>query len=243
MSVLEYAKSPSPHAFIPQLIDPELFAKIKFPDIPERPGGRIGRDLYPGEPGWAELMETPGWKELSSTFMDPKFIQSVVDMFADDIRAQGGAIDPAKIYYEPYQENRRETETAVSSATHDPNSIFARFDVQAIGKGYGKGVHCDWPRRIFGAVLFITGAEDEGLTGGEFALYSDQDFHNDRRCHKPKIEKVFPIVKNSGVIFLNSNTGFHGPLPIKEIKGLRRWIYYSISSRRDVWARGVKLAA
>jgi hypothetical protein len=239
----EYSAEPTPHAFIPSLIDAETFAKVKFPDLPVRPGGRIGRDLYPGEPGWAELMETPGWKEFSAKFMSAEFVRSVIDLFAEDILRNGAAIDPAKVYYEPYYETRRETETAVISTTHDPNSVYARFDLQAIGQSYGKGVHCDWPRRIFGGVLFITSAEDEGMEGGEFGLYSDQNFQNDRICHAPKLEKAFPIVRNTGSIFLNCNTGFHGPRPIKRITGLRKWIYYSISSRRDVWAAGRRKAA
>jgi hypothetical protein len=37
------------------------------------------------------------------------------------------------------------------------------------------------------------------------------------------------------VLFLNSNAGFHGPTPIRRINGLRKWIYYSISSRRNIW--------
>jgi hypothetical protein len=49
------------------------------------------------------------------------------------------------------------------------------------------------------------------------------------------VEKTFTFRHNQGVLFLNSNKGFHGPLPIRQIAGLRKWIYYSISSRRNVW--------
>lgn len=54
-------------------------------------------------------------------------------------------------------------------------------------------------------------------------------------CHRPQLEKQFPFRHNHGVVFLNSNTGFHGPSPIRRVSGLRKWIYYSISSRRNVW--------
>ncbi len=49
---IEYYAAPSPHVFLPQLIEPQLYRQIVFPDIPERPMGRIGRDVYVGEPEW-----------------------------------------------------------------------------------------------------------------------------------------------------------------------------------------------
>jgi hypothetical protein len=232
---LLYYHQPSPHIFIPQLIEPDLYAQISFPNLPERPMGRIGRDLYPGEPGWDELMTSPGWREFSSAFMSEAFIRRVIECFRDDIRRLGCAIDPARVYLDPYRETRQETETSLLSETYDPNALFARFDLQAIGQTYKKSVHCDWPRRVVGGVLFLTSAADEGLEGGEFALYSDLEFQNDRVCHQPKLEKVFPVRHNQGVLFLNSNSGFHGPTPIRKMAGMRKWIYYSISSRRNVW--------
>jgi hypothetical protein len=230
-----YFNAPSPHILIRSLIDPETFSQVKFPDISARPGGRIGHDIYPGEAGWAETMKAPGWKEISSKFLNKALICSLVELFAEDISRAGATIDPAKIYYEPYDETRAETQSPVLSTTHDPHSIFARFDLQAIGHTYSKGVHVDWPRRLFGGVLFMTSAEDEGMTGGEFGLYSDKQFANDRVCHSPYLEKEFPVIRNTGVVFLNSNTAFHGPKRITRISGLRRWVYFSVSSRRDIW--------
>jgi hypothetical protein len=229
----QYVSEPFPHAFIPQLVEPEIYAKIKFPDLPERRDGRIGRDLYPGEQGYAELMETQGWKEFSAKFNSAEFVRSAVDLFAEDLLRQGALIDPHKIYYEPYWENRHETESHTLSETYDPNSVFVRFDLQAIGQSYNKGVHCDWPRRLFGGVLFLTDAEQEGIEGGEFGLFSD--LHSDRICREPKLERSYPLVGNTGVIFLNTNNGFHGPRPIRKATGLRKWIYYSVSSRRNIW--------
>ncbi len=232
---ISYFSAPSAHAFIPQLVEPETYRRIEFPDLPERQMGRIGRDLYAGEPGWAELMRSPGWAEFSGIFTSESFMKQVIGLFAEDIRRQGGGIDPAAVHLVPYQESRRETESSVLSDSFDPNALFIRFDLQAAGATYSKPVHCDWPRRVIGGVLFLTNAADEGLEGGEFALFTDLDFRNDRICRRPQVAKIFPVRHNQGVLFLNSNTGFHGPLPLRRMAGLRRWIYYSISSRRDVW--------
>lgn len=232
---VEYQRAPSPHAFIPQLVVPGIYARMRFPDIPQRPMGRIGRDIYFGEPEWADLMRQPGWAEFSSSFMSEAAMRRIIDVFADDIRAQGCGIDPDKVYLEQRAETRVETETAVLSEKADPNALFVRFDLQTIDATYGKPIHCDWPRRVIGGVLFMTSAEDEGLEGGEFALYSDLAFNNDRKCHQPAIAKTFPVRHNQGVLFLNGNTGFHGPTPIRRMSGMRKWIYFSISSQRDVW--------
>jgi hypothetical protein len=232
---IEYVRNPTPHAVISQLIAPELYAQIRFPDIPPRPMGRIGRDIYYGEPEWAELMTQPGWAEFSSAFMSEAFMRRLVNLFADDIRTHGCGIDPDKVYLAQRAESRLETETPLLSESDDPNALFIRFDLQAIDATYNKKVHCDHLRRVIGGVLFMTSAEDEGLEGGEFALYSDLAFNNDRKCHQPQVEKTFPFRHNQGVLFLNSNRGFHGPTPIRRISGLRKWIYYSISSRRNIW--------
>jgi hypothetical protein len=232
---IEYHRTPTPHAVITELVAPDVYAKIRFPDIEPRPMGRIGRDVYFGEPEWAPIMEQPGWAELSSTFMSEEFMRHLIGLFADDIRTAGCGIDPDKVYLDQQVESRAETQSQLLSETDDPNALFIRFDLQAIDATYVKGVHCDHLRRVIGGVLFMTSAEDEGLEGGEFALYSDLAFNNDRECHEPHVEKTFPFRHNQGVVFLNSNTGFHGPLPIRRMSGMRKWIYYSISSQRNIW--------
>jgi hypothetical protein len=45
--------------------------------------------------------------------------------------------------------------------------------------------------------------------------------------------KVFPVKGNTGVLFLNSNRGFHGPRGFTS--GTRRWIYYSVSGHHAAW--------
>lgn len=234
---IEYFQTPTPHAYISELIAPEIYRLLSFPEIPERPMGRIGRDIYYGEPEWAELMTHPGWAEFASSFMSEAMLHRLIGLFAEDIRAQNCLINPDRVYLAQRAETRIETESPILSDTEDPNALFFRFDLQAIGPTYDKKVHCDHLRRIIGGVLFLTSAEDEALEGGEFAIFSDLAFNNDRKCHQPRIEKTFPFRHNEGVLFLNSNTGFHGPTPITRINGLRKWIYYSISSSRNVWTR------
>src|SRR6202795_1738493 len=116
---IEYLRTPTPHAVIPQLVAPELYARMRFPDIPPRPMGRIGRDIYFGEPEWAEIMAQPGWAEFSSTFMSEAFMQRLIKMFADDIRAHGCGIDPDKVYLTQRIETRADTQASVLSESDD----------------------------------------------------------------------------------------------------------------------------
>jgi hypothetical protein len=232
---LLYSADPFPHIIVPKLIGDDAYQRLRFPEIEPRPGGRIGRDIYRGEPGWDAITAEPGWRELAQRFRDPAFVARVLGLFANDIKQLGCGVDPGRARVETFCESRAETETAVLSETHDPNALFVRFDLQAADVTYDKGPHVDWPRRIVGGVLFLCDAAEEEIEGGEFTLYADEDFRNDRICHRPRAAAAFPIRHNFGVLFLNANGAFHGPQPIRAIRGLRKWVYYSISSRRNVW--------
>lgn len=232
---LEYCSAPSPHLVIPQVLPPELYARLRFPQLDEAPRGRTGRDLFPGEPGWAQTMAQPGWAQLGETMLGEDFIKRVIGLLADDIRSREALIDPERVYLDPYVESREELKKSTLNESYDPNALFIRFDFQAMTSTHWTFVHTDWSRRVVGGVLFMTSAPDEGMDGGEFGLFSDQQFRNDRTCHAPKLEKAFPYEHNKGVLLLNCNSGFHGPLPIRRLTGTRKWIYYAISSRRNVW--------
>jgi len=240
---MHYYSWPTPHIFLSQLIAPEHYARLRFPDIEPAAMGRIGRDIYYGEAQWDQVMSDPHWRSFASEFMGEAMLRRLMRIFAADIRANGCVIDPDKVYLAQRAETRVETESTPLSLDADPHALFFRFDFQAIGAEYDKKVHCDHLRRVLGGVLFMTSAEDEGMEGGEFALYSDLEFNNDRRCHRPQVEKTFKFQHNQGVVFLNSNRGFHGPLPIQRITGMRKWIYFSVSSQRDIWQRAPLRAA
>ena len=237
---IEYLRDPTPHAVHSTTRCAGIYAQIRFPDIPPRPMGRIGRDIYFGEPEWAGSMMQPGWAELSSTFMSEGFMRRLIGLFADDVRTHpvAGSTPTKFISCSAQRVGPRPRPNCCPNPTI-PMRLFIRFDLQAIDATYDKkGVHCDHLRRVIGGVLFMTSAEDEALEGGEFALYSDLAFNNDRICHQPRLEKTFPFRHNQGVVFLNSNTGFHGPTPIRRMSGMRKWIDYSISSRRNVLESG-----
>jgi len=125
---IEYFRQPTPHAFISELVAPEIYARIRFPDIPPRPMGRIGRDVYYGEPEWSQIMAQPGWGEFADAYMNEAFVRRIVGMFASDIRDHGCAIDPDKIYLAQRAESRQETESS-----HPLRSAGDRRELRQIG--------------------------------------------------------------------------------------------------------------
>jgi hypothetical protein len=230
-----YYREPSPHAHIPELISPPAFQNLTFPFLEKRMLGRTGWDLLPGEPKWRDLMQLPGWHELSAAFLCESTLRWVLDLFAADMRRLHCLVDPDKAYLEPFLEPPEDLQRETISSTADPNALFFRFDVHETPRSDWQFVHCDWPRRVVGGMLFLSDANEQGMTGGEFGLFTDDDFRDDRVSRRPVLAKAFKFVANQGVLFLNANTAFHGPLSIRSMSGFRRWVYFSISSRRDVW--------
>jgi hypothetical protein len=230
-----YFPEPIPHIYIDQLVDPEVYARARFPELAKKPDGRIGRDLYRGEDGYDDVIATPGWGDIRSYLTGPEFVSEVIKSFSGAMRSHGCLADPDRCHLQDYIEPRSEVQQRRLDHGLPPEVLFTRFDFQAADRNYRKYIHVDWPRRLIGGALFFCSAEEEGLEGGAFGLYEDRKFRNDRICHSPVLTRDFPIRHNTGVLFLNSNTGFHGPAPIRRIEGMRKWIYYSISSHVDIW--------
>lgn len=233
---LHYHAEPTPHLYISRVLPPDDFGRIVFPaDMPETPKGRAGHDYYRGDAAWDAEMAKPGWADMGRLYLGEQFVRHVIARFAEDMRRQKCLVDPEKIYITDYVESWEDGFVDTLSETDDPNALFVRFDFQASKAQYRKKVHCDRPRRVVGGVFFIGNPAEQGMEGGEFGLFVDKHFQNDRIPHQPEVGKAFPFRPNEGVLFLNSNTGFHGPLPIFRLSGMRQWIYYAISSRRDIW--------
>ena len=229
-----YLKDPHPHLVIDQIVAPEAYGAMRFPDERLQAGASWG--LTSGDPQYAEVLSDPLWKALHDQLRGPAFVSAVLQSFADDMRAARCLVDPDRTRLSSYVESRVEKEQSTLAPHGNPNEVFTRLDFQSKGAGaYREFVHLDWTRRVVGGILFFCDADEEGLVGGETALYRDRAFQNDRWCHDPELVTSFGARHNTGVIFLNSNTGFHGPRPIAALRGRRRWLYYTISSRIDLW--------
>lgn len=229
-----YEAAPVPHLVIEQIVDPEVYARMTFPDGFVKPGAEWG--ITASDPVYAEVLQDPDWRGLHDYLRGEAFVSAVLGAFAGDLRSAGCFVDPDRVRLVDFTESREEKQAAVLEVDADPHELYTRLDFQSKAEGgYREFVHLDWCRRIVGGILFFSDADEEGLEGGELALYRDRMFRDDRFCHDPELLGEFRPRHNTGVIFLNSNTGFHGPRAIRRLSGRRRWLYFTISSKCDVW--------
>jgi hypothetical protein len=235
-----YVATPHPHLIVDEIVDPAIYARLRFPDALVAQGAAWG--ITATDDHYARVLEDPAWRELYDELRGESCVYDILASFADDMRRENCLVDPGNARIIPFVESREEKEKAVLSRDLDPNELFTRVDFQSKGEGgYREFVHLDWARRVTGGILFFSDADAEGLEGGELALYRDRGFRNDRWCHDPELVATFPPKANSGVIFLNWNGAFHGPRAITKLRGRRRWLYHTISSRVDVWPHAERI--
>jgi hypothetical protein len=229
-----YVDDPQPHLAIEEIVEPDAYHAMQFPDAQLAPGASWG--LTGDDPQYVEVLRDPHWKALHDMLRGEAFVSTLLRAFAGPMRRAGCLVDPDCARLTSYVESRDDKERGTLTTEGDPNELFTRLDFQSKGAGaYREFVHLDWARRVIGGILFFSDADQEGLVGGETALYRDRAFSNDRWCHDPELVALFRPQHNTGVFFLNSNTGFHGPRAITALRGRRRWLYYTISSRLNIW--------
>lgn len=239
---LQYVAEPHPHLIIDEIVTPARFESIRFPDHLIVPGAKWG--ITASDPEYAAVLEDPAWRAIHDELRSERFVREILRAFAADMRRESCLVDPERARLVSFTESREEKERPTLSDAGDADEIFTRLDFQSKGEGgYREFVHLDWARRVVGGILFFSDAGEEGLEGGELAFYRDRGFRNDRWCHDSELVALFPPKKNSGVIFLNSNGAFHGPRAITRLRGRRRWLYYTISSRVDVWPCAARMPA
>lgn len=230
---ISYLTEPHPHLLLEELMPPDVYAATPFPDdlVADDEWGITSSDEE-----YRRVLADPAWRALHDELRGEQFVGDVLAAFGAEMRAAGCLTDPDRARLTDFVETREQKGMRVLATDGDANEVFTRLDFQSKAEGgYREFVHLDWARRIVGGILFFSDATEEGLEGGELALYRDRDFRNDRWCHDPELTAKFAPRHNSGVIFLNSNAGFHGPRRIERLAGRRRWLYFTISSAIDVW--------
>src|SRR5215207_4976121 len=163
----QYYSDPTPHIFFPEVLPTKTYAELVFPYLEHSAKGRIGRDLYDGEPGYSKLVESPGWRDLHRMFTSESFVTWVLRIFAKDLERLGCRVNLSDAFHEPYLESRNTVHDVKGQISdRNVNALFTRFDIQVADGNYAPYVHLDRIRRVVGGVLFCADNREEGLVGG-----------------------------------------------------------------------------
>ncbi len=232
---MKMVRYPFPHVIVTDVIPWDLYRQLKFPELQKRNNTRAGWDLFKGEKRYNEFFAgNPIWKQAKDILDSEKLIFSICRAFEDDLKLQ--AIDVDRLQLIDFVETPAQQQMSHIALSRFDHKIFSRFDLQASDGTTLRTPHVDHARRIFGGVFFLCDGEEEGMVGGDFGLWRDRQYRGDRRPHDCELVVTYPVQHNTLYIFLNRNDSFHGPKPLTHVSGTRKWAYFSISARQDVWA-------
>jgi len=225
---------PYPHAIITEVVPPDVYAQLKFPELERRNNTRAGWDLFKGEKRYDEFFAgDPIWKRVKDILDSEEFVFSICLAFKDDLKLQNIDVDKLKLI--DFVETPAQLQMCHIAFNKFDHKIFTRFDLQASNGTTLRNPHVDHARRLFGGVFFLCDGEEEGMIGGDFGVWRDRQYRGDRIPHDCELVTTYPIRHNTFYIFLNRNDSFHGPTPVTQISGIRKWVYFSISARQNVW--------
>ena len=265
----DVVSKPFPHLFKEPFVRPELFARLKaeFPadevfDSNSTLGARAGRDLYPGDEAYDELMRSsPAWREFYEFVDSAEFVQLTLDLFGSYLEPFGCLASAEKINYAHWIEHREvlaETSTKLSRLGGkiksklglvsdlngvDPNSVFVRMDLAQGEVGYEKVVHSDRPNRLVSMLIYFCNKEDIGMEGGDFRVHQhkvDKPIREYERHPKASDTDVIATLQpreNLGGLFIGCNNSYHSATAVTRSDSYRDFVYASVASRsKNMWA-------
>ncbi len=259
--------APFPHCFKQPFVDPDLFQRLKaeFPpddffDRNTRVGGRAGRDLYPGDELYSELLNTsPAWREFIGWMDSKAYVDLILDLFGDYLEEFGCLASRDKIQYQHFIESRETLAEKSSKASRlvgrlknsvgmvdsddaDPNNMFVRMDISQGEVGYEKKVHCDRPNRLNSMLIYFCDKEEIGMEGGDFRVHQHKaekaiaDYERHPKEDDTTIIKTVIPRENLGGLFIGCNNSYHSATAVTKSDQYRKFLYGSVASRaRRLW--------
>lgn len=259
--------SPFPHCFKQPFVDPGLFERLKteFPpdDLFNRNtslGGRAGRDLYPGDDLYDELLRnSSAWREFSEFIDSEAFVDLTVSLFGEYLEEFGCLASASKIGYEHWIESRETLATKSTRASRlvgklkdrvgivekdeeDPNSMFVRMDIAQGQVGYEKKVHCDRPNRLISMLIYFCDKQEIGMEGGDFRVHKHKtdkligDYERHPKEGDTDIVASFEPKPNFGGLFIGCNNSYHSATAVTKSNKYRNFVYGSVASRaKRLW--------
>src|SRR5687767_7268429 len=133
--VYRYYAEPHPHLLVNQIVSPDDYRAMRFPDEHITAGASWGLTSTDSE--YEKVLEDARWRELRDTLCGQPFVHGVLKCFAGDMRQAGCLVDPDRARLTPFAESREGKEKARDTlvADGDPNELFTRLDFQSKGSG------------------------------------------------------------------------------------------------------------
>ena len=207
---------------------------MQSPELDKRNNTRSGWDLFKGESEWDLVFGQEGWKDVKEKLNSQKFITKILDFFSEELARNGLNVGGQKLVEFDELGANQQCQTLKWSRNHN-DEVFTRIEFESPDGSTLRIPHVDHARRLIDAVFFMCDGVDDGIEGGEFGLWEDEEYANDRKPHKCRLVKLLLVKANSMYVFLNANNAFHALTAMTESVGSRRWIYFSISSKYNFW--------
>ena len=224
-------------------------------------GGRAGRDLYPGDELYDELLRSSSaWREFSEFVDSQAYIDLTLDLFGEYLADFGCLAEADKIRYEHWIESREVLAEKTSKASRmvgkvkaaigvsgkedqaNPNSMFVRMDIAQGEVGYEKVVHSDRPNRLTSMLIYFCDKQEIGMEGGDFRVHKHKedkpidDYERHPKATDTDIVASFEPKENFGGMFIGCNNSYHSATAVVRSNKYRNFVYSSVASRaRRLW--------
>lgn len=273
IALSEAVRRDGPYAMVAlrESLSPEFFAELleEFPSDAEAQsfqnvmGGR--RRLASDDLAFYEFLSTrPAWRALYDHINSADFVESVLDLFADDMRTRGCDLqqpvqfDPEFMLRKAHRDARsRQLWRRVlrrmglwSGSDNDDlpegspgDRVFVHFDISVASEGYWREVHRDMDNRIAAFLIYFSDAEECGGSGGEFGVHRlfPAGLKGDLPSQPdPLLVETVELIRperNMLIMFLSSPDSYHSVPVIRNARASRKFIYVGVSADRPLnWA-------
>ncbi|MCB0340365.1 MAG: 2OG-Fe(II) oxygenase, partial [Bdellovibrionales bacterium] len=260
-SFKDLVSAPYPHVVSESVLPKEYYSALKnefpahsvFEQIRPVMGNR--RRIASDEPHFYEFLSSaPSWKRLFEYVNSSDFIQSMFDIFGEEFSRNGSSFSPASPWRldRDYFQRRSEKSGFIARSLsrledkyfskNDVQELYVHFDISSAHNGYTREIHADNRNRLIALLIYFSGAEDVGGTGGSLGIHKHkvnkslkdyERFPDDEDC---EMAKEIPPANNRAVAFLCSNNSYHSVPLIQHASGWRNFIYVGISAKtRNAW--------
>lgn len=252
----EKTATPFPHFAINGVFDADEYRTL----LDQQPSAEVwdtlsgefqgGRRRLKGDAYKAFLAGSPAWSRFDAYVHSPAFVQSFLNVYADDIATRAPAIMDGdwQLCDGPVPKpdgSWRSKVGAVLGRISGNAELYVDLDFSRGETGYWNEAHADRNFRVAVILIYLCDQKEENLTGGELVLYEKRpgitDAQVDSRINRfpdPSLIqpfKEFPLRHNTGVSFLAVENSFHGVNRITSTSGFRKFLYIAISSKTPLF--------